>query len=146
MILPIYDLFAIMFLVVVIIYVDYSLHARFNPRYPILLAIVLLVAIAISEANGDDSGADLLSVYAFILLCGGFVLLVIDHFETELTKRPARGTRGQQSSLSSDSGDPVEAGIAEGAPTTDLRVAIEKPGGQDRAGTPMPPDFASRER
>ena len=66
------------FLALLAAYMAYSVWASLDVRYPIVVAIVLLVATAAVDWMGDAGSADILAEYAILLLGAGAVLVVID--------------------------------------------------------------------
>jgi len=67
------------FLILLGVYLVYSVWARLDPRYPIAAALALLVVTAIVDAANAVATANLLAEYVFCLLGGGVVLLLVDH-------------------------------------------------------------------
>ncbi len=63
----------------ILAYVVYLGVTRKDGRYPIGLALVLLVIAAIVDAAGDPSGANTLATFVFYLLAGGVLLLLVEH-------------------------------------------------------------------
>jgi hypothetical protein len=71
--------FASIFVVLLLVYLGYSVWARLDGRYPIGAALALLVVTAIVDAAGQTDLANTLAEYVFFLLAGGVVLLLIEH-------------------------------------------------------------------
>jgi len=67
------------FLVLLLVYLAYSVWARLDGRYPIGAALALLVVTAVVDAAGDTNAANSLAEFVFFLLAGGVVLLLIEH-------------------------------------------------------------------
>lgn len=63
----------------IVAYLAYIVWTRQDGRYPIVLALILLLASAIADAAGDLSAANTLAVFVFYLLVGGVVVLLIEH-------------------------------------------------------------------
>jgi hypothetical protein len=72
--------FVPVFLALFLAYLVYSVWADVDPRYPIVAALVLLVATAVVDVVGDLATANTLAEYVFFLLAGGVALLVVEHF------------------------------------------------------------------
>ena len=82
------------------VYMAYSVWARLDARYPIVAALVLLVATAVVDALGNTTTANTLAEYVFFLLGAGVVLLLIDQIRTSRSPRAplspsVRSTAGQ---------------------------------------------------
>ena len=60
-------------------YMVYSQWVGLDSRYPIGAALVLLVGAAVLDASGATGAASTLSVFVFLLLAAGVILLLIDH-------------------------------------------------------------------
>jgi len=60
-------------------YVLYSFWARLDARYPIVAALLLLIATAFTDAAGAVSLANTLGEYVLFLLAAGVVLLLLEH-------------------------------------------------------------------
>lgn len=72
---PVYDLV----LPLILLYLGYLVWTRQDGRYPIALALILLVAAAVSDALGAVDVANTLATFVFFLLAGGVVVLLIEH-------------------------------------------------------------------
>lgn len=69
----------LLFIVILAVYIFWSQRTGLDSRYPILLAIPLLVGSVVVDATGHSAAAFQLAEFVFFLLVGGVVLLVIDH-------------------------------------------------------------------
>jgi hypothetical protein len=67
------------FLVLLVLYVAYSIWARLDSRLPIVGGLILLVVAAVIDAAGRVAVANTLTDYVFLLLAGGVLLLLVDH-------------------------------------------------------------------
>lgn len=76
------------FAAVLAIYLGYSLWAGINSRYPLVMALALLVAASLLDAEGNHGVANTFAAYVLILLLGGAILLI-----AEYVRSPSR-TRG----------------------------------------------------
>lgn len=63
----------------IVAYLAYIVWTRQDGRYPIVLALILLLASAVADAAGDLSAANTLAVFVFYFLVGGVVVLLIEH-------------------------------------------------------------------
>lgn len=79
------DLYLDAFLLLLALYVGYSLWARLDGRLPVAGALILLVLLAVLDASGNTSAANEVAVYVFFLLVAGALLLLVDHY-----RRPRR--------------------------------------------------------
>ncbi len=79
------------------LYVACSAWLRLDSRYPIAMALLLLVTAAVEAGLGHASLANTTAGYVFLLLAGGIVLLVVDH----LRERSAVGGRPRTSAAPS---------------------------------------------
>ena len=75
----------------IVAYLAYIVWTGQDGRYPIVLALILLLASAIADAVGDLSAANTLAVFVFYFLAGGVVVLLIEHVR-EVRRRPATGS------------------------------------------------------
>ncbi len=86
------------FLVLLTVYLAFSVWLRLDSRYPILMALLLLVVAAVEDGLGRAALANSTAAYVFLLLAGGIVLLVVDHLREERpgdrTERPSAGDLG----------------------------------------------------
>jgi hypothetical protein len=76
------------FLVLFGAYLFFSEWIGLDSRYPILLAIVLLAAAALSDALGDLALATVSTEYALLVLTGGLFLLIVAHFREDRRGNP----------------------------------------------------------
>ena len=104
-------------------YMVYSAYAQLDPRLPILGALVLLVATALTEAAGFTDSADLLAEFVFLLLIAGVVLLLVDH----LRKRPASSPSGAPSTAVMDASAPEPTNELQPTPHEPLDRLQEQP-------------------
>ncbi len=99
------------FLLLLGVYLVYSVWARVDPRYPIAAALGLLVITAIVDAANAIATANLLAEYVFCLLGGGVILLLVDHLRPGSSAagpvEDSAGTRGPEGppAQTSDEGD-----------------------------------------
>lgn len=70
---------------VIVAYLAYIVWTRQDGRYPIVLALILLVASAVADAAGNLSAANTLAIFVFYLLAGGVIVLLIEHARAERT-------------------------------------------------------------
>jgi hypothetical protein len=83
--------YLLLFLVLLAVYLIYSVWVRLDPRYPIVAALALLIVTAVLDAAGESASSNTFAEYVFILLAGGIVLLLLDHVRDSRPK-PARAT------------------------------------------------------
>jgi hypothetical protein len=94
--------YVLVFGVLLLGYMGFSVWERLDPRYPIGAALVLLVATALAQLLGALATADTLAEYVFLLLIAGVVLLLIDQV------RPRRRGTGNPAPLGRETTDPEE--------------------------------------
>jgi hypothetical protein len=92
------------FVVLLLVYMIYSVWARLDGRYPIGAALALLIVTAVVDTLGQTSAADTLAEFVFFLLGGGVVLLLVEH----LRERPVAAPPSAGGSLPAES-EPSEA-------------------------------------
>ena len=73
--------FLAIFIPLLAAYLFSSEWAGLDSRYPIGMALALLVVSAIEEAVGNGQVADALTQFVFFLLLGGVLLLFIDYLK-----------------------------------------------------------------
>jgi uncharacterized membrane protein len=61
-----------------LLYIPLSLKLKLDERYPIAVAIFLLILSAITLAQGFEERANLIAIYAYYFLVIGIILLFID--------------------------------------------------------------------
>ncbi len=84
-----------LFLGLLAVYLVYSALVRLDPRYPIVAALLLLVAAAVADAANQVNLANTLAEYVFCLLAGGVVLLLVDHVRSPAPPSPSGSTSGE---------------------------------------------------
>lgn len=99
------------FAVLLLVYLVYAGWVRLDPRYPVAGALALLVAAAIAQAANGTGVANLLAVYAFLLLAGGVGGLLFDHLRN--SPHPVAG------GAIPEAGDPPGQPPEEGDPTAE---------------------------
>lgn len=80
------------FLALLGVYLIYSVWVRLDPRFPIVGALVLLVATALVDAANEVPAANTLAEFVFCLLAAGVLLLLVDHLRT--SRSVASGSAG----------------------------------------------------
>lgn len=90
-----------------LIYMVYSQWAGLDSRYPIAAALVLLVGAAIVDASGASAVANTLSVFVFLLLAAGVVLLLADHVRA--SRRAARSGADATAAQPPEAAEEVQA-------------------------------------
>ncbi len=89
------DPYVVVFVVLLVVYVGYSLWARLDPRYPIGAALVLLIVAAVTDAAGGVGAANVLAEFVFLLLGAGVLLLLLEHVrEGRRSATPSGGATG----------------------------------------------------
>lgn len=68
-----------MFLALLVAYLVSSEWSGIDSRYPIAMALIVLLAAVVVAAVGDTSVANALAGFVFFLLAGGVLLMVVDH-------------------------------------------------------------------
>jgi uncharacterized membrane protein len=61
-----------------LLYIPLSLKLKLDERYPIAVAIFLLILSAITLAQGFEERANRIAIYAYYFLVIGIILLFID--------------------------------------------------------------------
>jgi hypothetical protein len=70
--------FLAIFVGLLVAYLAASARSGLDSRYPILMAVVVLLAAAILAVAGYRASANTLAEYVFLLLAGGIALLAFD--------------------------------------------------------------------
>ena len=96
------------FLGLLTLYMVYSQWIGLDSRYPIVAALVLLVATAVVDAAGDLDAANTLAEFVFFLLAAGVILLLIDHVRAARSTPSSRGPDERSIGFDSPSPDSTD--------------------------------------
>jgi len=69
---------------VLLLYIPVSLKLKLNPKYPIIIALVLLVVCAVILGQGFKDHADKIAIYTYYCLIVGVGLMFIDYLKNPI--------------------------------------------------------------
>jgi hypothetical protein len=76
-------------------YLTFSVWAQLDSRYPVILALLVLVAAALAAAVREPVTANTFATYALFLLVGGVALMIVERARTRsLGTPPAKNSSG----------------------------------------------------